>query len=360
MELGASTRRVIVATLLALVLAAAMLGVQLASLPPDDGPGLPQARMLSRTDVDAKERLLVRGDGQFFAALSTDPSMSRPEVLRKDRSGYAYRWIRPLYSWLGWVESLGQPSAVPSALIGLTILSAGFLVAGAATLAQTLGRDPLWGLACLLLPGTVVILQWTGPEVLASGLALAASSTIVGQRRATAATITLLVLSVLARETLILMCLGLAVWLWADATRRSRASAVAVILGPAAALAAWLFVVRWRIGSSPFEEGGDLLTTPFAGLIDAAPNWSQESAVMMGVMAIVLACGLLRAGPHRGAVLTIVAPTLILAIVLDEPVWGRWEDIGRILLPACAVLLVASLPSADRGTRRHDEVGPAR
>lgn len=344
MKIESTKRPVIVAALLAVVAAGGLVAVQLVTLPASDGAGVPYATTLQHTSADARERLLVRGDGQFFAALATDPSLSRPEVLRTTPSEYSYRWIRPLYSWLGWAGSLGRASAVPTALLALTVLSAGVLVAGTGMLAQSLGRDPAWTLGCLLLPGTLVILSWTGSEALAAGLALAGSSMIVQRRAATASAVSLLVLGVLARETLLLVCIGLAAWLWIAAPRSSRSHALAVMAWPGAILAAWLMVVRWRTGSSPLVRGSDRLTVPFDGLIRAIPNWSEQSVVMIGVMVVLVVCGVARAGHHRSAVVAIAMPTLAFATMSSEAVWQRWEDISRVMLPACAVLLVAALP----------------
>jgi len=341
-------RHDLVLAVVAVLIAAVMMGSQLAFLPADREAGDPVARTLMRTDTDARERLLIRGDGQFFAALATDPSMSRPDVLRESPRGYAYRWIRPLLSWLAWAGSLGRPGAVPSALIALTALSAGVLVLGAAMLARTLRRTPSWALATLALPGSVVILEWTGPELLATGLVLAAISLILREGRPTAPAVILLTLSVLSRETLLLVCLGLATWLWIQRGRRIQVADLAVVGIPGAVLAGWFGVVWWRTGLLPLATSGDRVSVPLRGILDVASSWTPQTVVMVGIMTSVVVLGIARAGEHRLAVVVIAAPTLIFALTLGTLVWGRWEDIGRIVLPACAVLLVAALPAAHR------------
>lgn len=334
--------------LMGVLIATVMMGTQLAFLPADHDAGLPIARTLTQTDSDPRERLLIRGDGQFYAALATDPSMARPGVLREPPQGYAYRWVRPLFSWLAWAGSLGRPAAVPSTLLALTVLSAGVLVFGAAMLARTLRRTPSWALATLALPGSVVILEWTGPELLATGLALAATSLIVRERRPTVSAVILLTLSVLSRETLLLVCLGLATWLWMQRGRRIHVADLAVVGMPGAVLGGWFGIVWWRTGLLPLATSGDRVSVPLRGILESAPSWTPQTITMVGIMTCVVVLGIARAGKHRGAVVVIAAPTLIFALTLGTLVWGRWEDIGRIVLPACAVLLVAALPAAHR------------
>src|SRR4051812_48983127 len=52
------------------------------------------------------------GDGQSFAALAQDPSLSRPDVFYRGKSEAAYRAQRPLAGYLAWAMSLGQPGLV--------------------------------------------------------------------------------------------------------------------------------------------------------------------------------------------------------------------------------------------------------
>lgn len=313
------------------------------STAPTSPAGDPYVRTLTRSHEDRREAILVRGDGQFYAALATDPSLSRPELLRAPRAEYAYRWMRPLLAWSAWAASAGRGDAVPSALIALTVLSVGVFVAGLGMLAMVLGRDPLVALSGIALPGALVVLQWTGPEILASGLGAAACALVVRGRRATPAAVGLFVLSVLARETLLLLALGAGIWLWRSAGRRR--DAVTVVAAPGLAFALWASTVWIRTGAWFFEKGEDRLSAPLAGVVRAAPGWSPDSVVMLALIGAVIALGVLRAGCHRSTVLLLSGPTLAFATIMGEPVWARWQDAGRVLLPVSAVLLLAACPT---------------
>ena len=61
---------------------------------------------LSRIDAT-----LAEGDGHAFAAIAEDPLMRRPEVFQDPRD-FAYREQRPVWGYLAWAGSLGQPAAV--------------------------------------------------------------------------------------------------------------------------------------------------------------------------------------------------------------------------------------------------------
>lgn len=338
---GTRLRRVV---LVALVIGTVWFTWQLACSTPPVIAGDSFVRTLTHADEDMREAILVRGDGQFHAGLATDPSMARPELLRASDREYAYRWMRPLFAWSAWALSGGQPAAVPSVLIALTVLSVGALVAGVGGLATVLERDPLAALACLALPGTLVVLQWTGPEALAAGFGAAGCAIVLRRGRAVPAGVVLLVLAVLARETLLLVAVGVAVWLWCTADRRR--DAIAVATAPAMAFAVWAAVVRVRTGSWFFDSGQHRFSAPMVGVLRAAGDWSSDSIFMLALIAGVVILGVLRAGRDRRTVVMLTGPTLAFATIMGEPVWMRWQDAGRVLLPACAVLLLTCFPPA--------------
>jgi hypothetical protein len=275
------------------------------------------------TPADPAAAAMIRGDGQFFAMLAQDPTLSRPEVLRAEEPEFAYRATRPGFGWIALLTSLGQPRAVPWALILVTIGSALFLAHAIAELARALGRRPDVGALSVLLPGTLVLLAWSGPEILAAALACTAARWCIDgrQRRAMAA----LTAAVLLRETLVLVVVAFAA---AGLLRWWRA------IVPLAVLGAWLAVVTVRI-SRPAGTRLDPL-----GILDA--DWGLVNLVALGVLALVV---------HRAwrgwtsltiALLVAHAP---LALVTTPEVWGV-EGWTRVLLPMSALLLAVASPAA--------------
>ena len=90
-------------------------------------------------------------------------------MVRQGPSEQAYRYQRPLYGWLGWIASGGQPAAVAWALVVVTVLSATALVAASGRWIIDHGGDPRWALLLPLVPGVFIDLTWIGPEALGCG-----------------------------------------------------------------------------------------------------------------------------------------------------------------------------------------------
>lgn len=105
-------------TLLAAAIAALVIGIRLLNAPDASAPPW-DARPFDRP-TNAVERVLLLHDGQTYAALAQDPTLSNPGLFYGDREEEAYRAGRPLLPWLAWAGSLGQPTAVPIALLGFS------------------------------------------------------------------------------------------------------------------------------------------------------------------------------------------------------------------------------------------------
>ena len=91
----------------------------------------------------------MHGDGQAFAAIAQDPLLARPAVIGSS-TDYAYRAQRPLWGYLGWLASLGQPALVPWALAALTICSGAAATFVVALLLLRRGLNPWWALGVLI------------------------------------------------------------------------------------------------------------------------------------------------------------------------------------------------------------------
>lgn len=283
---------------------------------------------------DAEEnttKLLLEGDGQFFGMLAQDPTLSRPDALDVgDPEGqFAYRAMRPAFGWAAWALSFGQPGLVPLALITLTVLSVGLLYLGVDVIAANLGRDRRVAMAVLVLPGVILVLERTGPEIAASAFACLGVASAIARRegRATA----WLSVAVLLRETLVLVVVGLVLarclrWTWATI--------------PPLLLVLWVGVVYLRVGALPAGESRFEL----AGLLEASKNWDFAAWAVVLALLILLAVAARRSQLARALSL----PHVGLMLVMGPPT-GVITSLVRILLPIYALMLPFVAPPVSDG-----------
>jgi hypothetical protein len=332
--------------LVALVVAGAVVGARYLSM---SLPvvGHPYVRLYD-PPRDRAEAYLVVGDGQAFAALAQDPTLARPTVFRAtandapDSAEAAYRAQRPLLGWLAWVASGGQPGVVPAAMLALTIGSAALLAVVAALLAGDLGRRVDAAPLVLLAPGAMVVLGWTGVELLAAGLGLAGAATWLAGRRGLA--IALLVAAALSRETLLVVPAALAAseLLGPRGARSSWRHLTPLALVPFA-WAGWVLVVHARLGSWPGDAGTARIGLPFSSLMDAGQHWGPVDAV---VLAVTVGLGVLAWRRLDRAWRWIIGAHGVLATTLGVEVLQTWVGFSRVLLPVTVLGIVALLPRA--------------
>lgn len=303
--------------------------------------------------TNAIENALVKGDGQLFAGQATDPLVRHPEMVRGGENEQAYRYQRPMYGWLGFVASGGQRDAVAWALVAVTALSTVLLTVAVATWLADRGADPRWALAVLAMPGVFVDLTWVGPESLGVALVVLGLYRWMGVRRTSAdadpqlvpaspdwVAVACFAAAGLCRETLLLVPFVLMV---AAAIKGRWGSAVAAALA-AAPYVAWVGFLFVRIGSLPKGSvGGRLSILPFGGLFEAASGWGAGdyvfAAAIVGLAVIALVVG------ARSGLRPLIAAHLLLAATLGEPVWHRFPDFGRVLLPLGVLSLLAAVPA---------------
>jgi hypothetical protein len=303
---------------------------------------------------------LNEADGQAFAALAQDPALRRPEVFRQGPAEAAYRAQRPVLGWLAWLASAGRTELVPEALYGVTLLSMAVFALGAASLAARFGRSTLVVWAVALLPGAIVTVQRTGPELLATAAAMVA----VGEwsrfdevnRRGSRAVVVAaaLVVSVLCRETMLVVAavMGLHA-LWNRGLTARRASA---LLCAPLVYVFWVGVVRTRYGAWPEGAVADRVSLPFVGLADAAADWQMTDVLCAATGVVLLVMALVRG---RRELPTFVAMGFAaLATVLGPAVWADWRDWSRVLLPMFAFSAVMALPGGTASSNMRSPVTP--
>jgi hypothetical protein len=149
----------------------------------------------------------------------------------------------------------------------------------------------------------------------------------------------------LARETLLVVPVALLLAeAWEDRRRIPWP-----LLGSLVPYAGWLAVVRVHIGAWPKGSvSGRLSPVPFGGLAAAAGSWRRDEVLAGLVLLVLVGAGLVLGRDRR--LRLVVGANLALAAVLGEPVWARYLDFGRVLLPLtlASVLSVASGLAASR------------
>jgi len=334
-----TTRLLIVTGAWAMSVGVAFTVVNLAGLTGRTGPegGAPPYVRLYDQPSSPAERALNQGDGQAFAALAMDPSLDRPDVFRGGRSEAAYRAQRPLLPWLTWATSGGRATVVPIVLIAWAIIGTVALAVAAGWWLLRCGADPRWGILAVFTPGALVTLDWTGPESL--GTALAVAGVILWRHGRLAWSVPVLVLSGLARETLLLVPVVLVVHELCSSGFRRR---LLLLAAPAGVYATWVLVVWLRLGAWPSDAAQGRLSYPFAGMLEAAAHWRLADALVLALLAaiVVAACRVDRAEVAAW----IGCGYLAVSSLFGAAVWARFEDFARVLLPMVVFSSLAASP----------------
>ena len=165
-------------------------------------------------------------DGQYYAALATDPLLLRAETTRF-LDAPAYRATRVFVPGLAWVIALGNGRAAVHVYLWLCWALAIAAVGVVAAWLRCDGR-PLWWTAALAVSGGLVIsLLRATPD--AAALALLLAALLLQHRGRTAWAVAALAAAVLARETSVLAIPALA---WSELQRRRPAAAFAFYAAP--------------------------------------------------------------------------------------------------------------------------------
>jgi len=279
--------------------------------------------------------LLGAGDGQAYAAIAQDPTLARPSALAS-KPEFAYRAQRPLFGEAGWLVSLGDPDLVPFALGALDALAAGLAVIALGALLARAGIPPRYALGVFAIPGAIGIVWGMTPELLELAFITAGVLAWTAKPKVAFA-VAAFTLAALTRESMLLVPLTLIV-----VALRSSRSLVTLhrlrpLVIPFVAYAAWITVVRFRVGYWPFAARANRLTfIPFSGLEHAiqhsSDRWTALAWIVIGLLVVASALG----WGKRDEWYAIVVSFLVLAPFLGSDVWRRPADFGRVLLPVSA------------------------
>jgi hypothetical protein len=222
-----------------------------------------------RVSADSTLRSIRQGDGydgQFYYRLAIDPFSSKSTDHGVSFDAPAYRQQRILYPLLAWAASAGKADRVPAALIAVNYVGLCAIAWLGALLAIDLDRHPLWGVAFSLYPGFIFTLSRDLTEIVSSAFLLA--GLLLARRSRPGVSATCLSLAALARETTLVLPIGLLLTAIFDPAVRSgrwrRAGYYAIPLVLYTAWRSYLHV-KWA-GSVDVRVLGGAIGVPFSGV----------------------------------------------------------------------------------------------
>lgn len=209
-------------------------------------------------ELAESSRIVVEGyDGQFYRILAHDPWFEKGYAKYVDAP--ALRARRILLPGLAWMLAGGRREWIDSAFVALSLASVGLGVWALGGLAESWGRAPVWGLAFLAWPVTMLSLQ----RMLSDGLlaALLVSALWCARAGVGWGLYVSLTLAALCKETGLLFIAGFAV---AALLRRSWKEA-AMVAATAIPFLAWAVYVASKTAGDGFQL---FSVVPFRGFAD--------------------------------------------------------------------------------------------
>jgi hypothetical protein len=267
-------------------------------------------------------------DGKFFFVQGNDPWLADPEGNAAVLDRPVYRSQRMLYPLLAGGFGALPPQAVIWAMPLLNM--AAILVGTVATgrLAQSYGRSPLWGLLFVVNIGILSELFIGGAGAVAMALSMVGLLAVRLDRIGLAAGS--FAGAVLAREVVVILVAGVAVWLLLGGRRRAAAAVAGV---PLLATVAWGAYVRLRLADIASGTDVQEIGWPFVGMVQAASGWSglgAMAALAVVGMGLILVLRVYRAPSLLGLAFVGFVP---LITVLTRQVWQQYFDITRAAAP---------------------------
>jgi hypothetical protein len=211
-------------------------------------------------------------DGQFMYRLARDPFDLRINAsgIRLDNAFRLGRIGYPLIVWL--VSAGGRASAVPVALLVVSIASLAALAALGAVEAERFGLAWGWGLL-VCWPGLLFSVDFDLAEPLE--VLLVVGGLMALQRGHTGWATAALAFAVLTRETALVAVLAVAVWRLPQLIRRRRPESADLAWAvPVAVFAGWQLVCHAATGRFPLtSDAGSNAQSPFSGIAAAWSSW---------------------------------------------------------------------------------------
>ena len=244
-------------------------------------------------------------DGQFYAALATDPLLRNSETLRALDSP-AYRATRIMIPFLAWLLGLGNPgrAVILYELLGWSLSLAAILLT--AIWLRSDRASPWWAALLVLNGGLVTAINRSTIDGAALAFVLAALWFHRQQRHHLA--LGMAVVATLAREISYLFTLSIAL---SELRAKRLGSAIRYAGLPAAFAVLWQLYLKWALGASYSLPTG-ALTLPFSSLVHKVGeviggSQSHQPIEVYGLLALVASLGAL------------------VALLTQKRVWGTVE-----------------------------------
>ena len=291
-------------------------------------------------------------DGQYYAALATDPLLLHAETARS-LDAPAYRATRILIPAAAYVLALGNG---PLAVLLYQWLCWGLAIAAVGIVAAWLlaeGRRPWPAFLLAISAGLVVSIIRTTPD--AAALALLLAALFLQRRNRAGWAVVALAAAVLARETSLLALPALAV---AELRRRKPAVALAFAGVPAAAFVGWQSRL-WFLAGVPAEGAGNFslpfvwLPAKVVSLVGANRdiNWMEVFGLLSVVAAMACLAALLARPQEIGPVEGTFVAFALLGVFLNEKIYVEAYSYGRVLIALPFLALIAAARQPGRGRR---------
>jgi hypothetical protein len=269
-------------------------------------------------------------DGKFFFVQANDPWVLDPETHAAVLDRPLYRSQRMLYPVLAGGGGLFGPELIVWALLVVNIISMGLGGWAVAALATTLGGSRWWGLSFALNLGFISEMNIDGAGVVAAAAAFAAVLAFYRGRRSWG--LALLVLAVLAREAMLLVAAGIALWMWMHERKKIALLSLAI---PVTAVGIWAVYLRLQIG---WESGGSQVQEigfPFVGFIRSIPGWLGEPFNFLVAVIVLALLGVFarRAVASKELLGFAFLGFALLGVVFTRQVWQSYFDITRAVAP---------------------------
>jgi hypothetical protein len=289
-------------------------------------------------------------DGKYSFVQAVDPWLLDPDgnISVVDRP--LYRAQRMLYPVLAGGMGLFSPRIIVWAMLIVNILAMGVGTWAVAELALDMGGSAWWGLSFLANPGLMGELLIDGSGVVAAAAAFGAVLMIGrGDSRVALALITC---AALARESMLVVAFGTAIWAW---TRGGRRLAVRIASIPTLAVAVWAVYIRLQAG---IEEGFSQIIgigLPFVGLLETFEYRSLDVLHVVGRFGVLLlfVLYLRQAWRHRSLALSWAFVGLVpLGLIATREVWASYWDFTRAIAPLITALLLLFFVADRRDVNR--------
>lgn len=291
-------------------------------------------------------------DGQFYAALATDPFMRNHETVAA-MDNPAFRGSRLMIPLLAWILSLGNA--------GVAVYIYQFLcwtlgIAAVVLVARMLGEDgrcPAWALILILSGGLAASLIRTTPD--AATVAFILAALWFHRRGRFGAALGFVMAAVLSREIAAIVALGLAV---AELRERKFLRSVAFVAAPAAVWLGWKVYMQIWLGTA-FTAGENIFGSLFSwvarkigeiiyGLV-ASPSMEIAgllalAASLVGLAAVASQKSRWTAPEYTFLGFSVLIPLMSYSVYIEA--WGYTRIL--IVLPFLAILVAERQKSAWR------------